>query len=135
MANYFEITPPEGLTAVKLDNSGRGKVQYTVKNVSGIKRDGRAVLVSLPDAPGQVEKNWIKIERPTDEPVEPGQSQTYVVNIAVPPKSPAVTYSFRLDTVLVAKTDEGDKASPMTFNVTAAPPPPPFKCWIPVVAG
>ena len=135
MANYFEITPPEGLSVVKLDNSGKGKVQYTVKNVSGIKRDGRAVLVSLPNAPGPVEKNWVKIEGPTDKAFESGQSQTYVVNIAVPPKSPAGNYSFRLDTVLVAKPDEGDKSSPMAFTV-AAPVPNGggFKWWIPVVA-
>ena len=133
MANYFEITPPEGLTVVKLDGSGRGKVQYTVKNVSGIKRDGRAVLVSMPSAPGAVEKNWVKIEPPTDKPFEAGQSQTFMVNIAVPPKSAAGSYQFRLDTVLVAKPDEGDQSSPLTFNVTAGPPRL-LSWWIPVVA-
>jgi len=134
MANYFEITPPEGLSEVKLDSSGRAKVQYTVKNVSGIKRDGRAVLVSVPSAPGAVEKNWVKIDGPTDKSFEAGQSQTFVVNIVVPQKSPAGSYKFRLDTVLVAKPDEGDQSSPLTFNVTEGAAPKPFKWWIPVAA-
>jgi beta-lactam-binding protein with PASTA domain len=134
MANYFEITPPEGLSVVKLDSSGRGKVQYTVKNVSPIKRDARALVVSMPSAPGAVEKGWVKVEPPTDKPIESGKSENYVVTIAVPPKSPPGSYSFRLETVLVSKTDEGDQSQPLTFNVAAAPPPPPFKWWIPVVA-
>jgi hypothetical protein len=132
MAKYFEITLPEGLSTVKLDSSGRAKVQYTVKNVSGIRRDGRAVLVSLPAGPGVVEKNWVKIEGPTDKPFDPGQSQTYIVNIAVPPKSPTGTYSFRLEAVLVAKTDEGDSSTPVTFHVAgaASPAAKPFPWWI-----
>ena len=132
MANYFEITLPEGLSVVKLDSSGRAKVQYTVKNVSGIRRDGRAVLLSLPSAPGVVEKNWVKVEGPTDKPFDPGQSQTYIVTIAVPPKSPPGSYSFRLQTVLVAKTDEGDSSTPLTFNVAGAgsPTAKPFPWWI-----
>jgi hypothetical protein len=135
MANYFEITPPEGLSVVKLDNSGRARVQYTVKNVSAIRRDGRAQLVSVPAAPGAVEKNWVKVEPPTDRSFDPGQSQNYAVTIAVPPKSPPGSYSFRLDTVLVARPDEGDSSSPLTFNVVSTvAPAKPFRWWIPVVA-
>ena len=135
MANYFEIMPPEGLSAIKLDNSGRAKVQYTVKNVSGIKRDGRAVLVSVPNAPGAVEKGWVKVEPPTDKSFEQGQSQTYVVTIAVPPNSPPGSYGFRLDTVLVSRPDEGDRSSAMTFSVdSSSPSKKPFPWWIAAVA-
>jgi len=135
VANYFEIMPPEGLSAIKLDNSGRAKVQYTVKNVSGIKRDGRAVLVSVPNAPGAVEKGWVKVEPPTDKSFEQGQSQTYVVTIAVPPNSPPGSYGFRLDTVLVSRPDEGDRSSAMTFSVdSSSPSKKPFPWWIAAVA-
>ena len=134
MANYFEITAPDGLSVVKLDSSGQAKVQYTVKNVSGIKRDGRAVLVSLPNTPGAVEKNWVKIEGPSDKAFNSGQSQTYVVTITVPRQSPPGTYGFRLDVVLVAKPDEGDQSSPLAFNVTTAAGGKSFPWWILVVA-
>jgi hypothetical protein len=93
------------------------------------------MLVSVPSAPGAVEKNWVKIDPPTDKPFDPGQSQTFVVNVAVPPKSQAGSYSFRLDTVLVAKPDEGDQSSPLTFSVAAvSPSTKPFPWWILVVA-
>jgi hypothetical protein len=49
MANYFEITPPEGLSVVKLDSAGRGKVQYTEKNVSGIRWTGPTFSFSCCD--------------------------------------------------------------------------------------
>jgi beta-lactam-binding protein with PASTA domain len=132
MANYFEITRPDGLGVAKLDSSGRAEVQYTVKNVSGIKRDGRAVLVSLPSAPGAAEKNWVKVDGATQRAFDPNQTQTFVVKIAVPPKSPEGSYAFRLDTVLVERPDEGDQGQPVAINIGPKPVPPKIKWWIPV---
>ncbi len=134
MANYFEIAPPEGLSVVKIDSSGRGQVQFTVKNVSAVKRDTRAMLVSMPSTPGAVEKNWVKIDGAAQKPIEPGKSETFLVKIAVPPKSPEGSYGFRLGAVLVERTDEGDYSQTLTFNIGPAPAAKPFKWWIPVAA-
>ena len=54
-------------------------------------------------------------------------SFTETVNVAVPPRSPAGTYSYRLDVVSVAKPDEGDSSQPTRFTVTETAPPP--KKW------
>lgn len=135
MANYFDITRPEGLNVVKLDSSGRAEVQYTVKNVSGIRREGRALLVSIPPSPGgPVEKNWVKPDPQPQRMFDPGQSLPFVVKIAVPPKSPEGTCKFRMDMVLVERTDEGDRGPEISFTIPKRETPPPFKWWIPVAA-
>lgn len=136
MANYFEITLPQGLVVAKLDGAGRAEAQYTVKNVSGVRREGRALLVSVPPSPGgPVEKGWVKPDPVPQRTFEPGQSQTFIVKIAVPPKSLEGSYSFRLDTSLVDRMDEGDSGPQLSFTI-AKPlaPPSSFKWWIPVVA-
>jgi hypothetical protein len=136
MANYFDITLPQGLGVAKLDGAGRAEVQYTVGNRSGIRREGRALLVSVPPGPaGPVEKGWVKPDPTPQRTFEPGQSQTFVIKIAVPPKSPEGSYTFRLDTSLVDRMDEGDTGPPVSFTVAKpAVPTSSFKWWIPVVA-
>src|ERR1039457_98613 len=108
MAKLFSVNLPDGMSTVKLDSHGRATMQYTVKNVSQRSLDGRAVLISLPQtrpASGVVEKGWVKVDGKTDRHFTANSDETFTVNIAVPPNSPAGTYTFRLDTVWVDQPD------------------------------
>ena len=139
MARLFQINLPDGLSNVKLDSQGRATVQYTVKNVSARSIDGRAVLISLPlvkPPRGAVEKGWIKIDGKTDRHFDVDKEETFTVKIAVPPKSPAGTYTFRLDTVWVDQPDQGDAGGAIAFTVAApVAKPTSFPLWlIPVIA-
>jgi len=125
MAKLFQITLPDGMSELKLDSQGRATVQYSVQNVSARPIDARAILVALPqsnppDSNHPVQKGWIKIVGSTDQKFDTGKGGTYTVNIAVPPRSPAGTYSYRLDVVSINKPDEGDVSAPLKFTV--APP-------------
>jgi hypothetical protein len=63
------------------------------------------------------------------------KEETFVVKIAVPPKSPPGDYTFRLDTVWVDQTDQGDAGGAVRFAVTkpTQPPPPRWLWLIPVI--
>ncbi len=138
MAKLFQITLPSGLSNVKLDSQGRATVQYTVKNVSARPIDGRAVLISLPQTKppsGCVEKGWVKVDGKTDRHFDPDKEETFTVKIAVPPKSPAGTCTFRLDAVWVQQPDQGDPGGAIAFTVPETPPDKPFpRGLIPVIA-
>jgi len=137
MPRLFQINLPQGLSSVKLDSQGRATVQYTVKNVSARALDGRAVLISLPQTKppgGPVEKGWVKIDGKPDRHFDVDKEETYTVKIAVPPKTPPGNYSFRMDTVWVDQTDQGDAGGAIAFAVTAPSPNGHFPLWIiPVV--
>ena len=125
MAKLFQITLPDGMSSVKLDSQGRANVQYTVKNMSQRPLDARAVLISLPPTKppsGIVEKGWVKIDGKPERHLDANKDETFTVRIAVPPKSAAGNYTFRLDTVWVDKPDEGDEGQTVAFAVTAPPP-------------
>src|SRR5216684_5446600 len=123
MAIFFNVDLPSGMSSVKLDSQGRATVQYTVKNVSQRSLDGRAVLVSLPETKppnGVVEKGWVKIDGKTDRHFDVDKEETFTVKILVPPKSAPGSYSFRLDTVWVEQTDQGDQGPTVSFAIAAA---------------
>jgi len=122
MANLFQINLPEGMSTVKLDSQGRATVQYTVKNVSQRPIDGRAVLVSLPQVTppsGVIEKGWVKIDGKTDRHFDVDKEETFSVRIVVPSSGAAGNYTFRLDTVWVDQTDQGDTGRAVAFTVAA----------------
>src|SRR5262249_50749674 len=132
------------MSTIKLDSKGNATCQITVKNVSRATIDGRAILVSLPitrPPAGVVEKNWIKIEGPSDRHFAVDQEEVFSIKIAVPQKkgepAPAGNYSFRLDVVNVARPDESsDQSQALGFTVAAAPAPKPSPWpWIALVAG
>ena len=137
MAKLFQITRPDGMSTVKLDSQGQATVQYTVKNVSARVIDGRAVLVSLSPRPpdGPVEKGWVKVDGRAEKRFDVNEEQIFTVKIAVPPNTPAGSYTFRQDVVWVDKPDEGDQGQTVGFTVTMTPSPPPIRWWIPVAAG
>jgi len=138
MANYFQITRPDGLGTLKLDSQGHGEVQYTVKNVGAVKIEGKAVLVSIPANAGPVEKGWVKIDGVSQRVFEVGATQTFAVKVSVPlkPAPAAGDYTFELDVVNMARPDEGDTGQRVSFTVQkdGKPAPKPFPWWIPVVA-
>jgi hypothetical protein len=129
MAKLFQITLPEGLSTLALDSQGHGTVHYSVKNVSARPIDGRAVLVCLPqgDSNNGIQKNWITLDGKAERHFAVNGEDTFTVNIAVPARSPAGTYGYRLDVVSLAKPDEGDSSQPTKFTVIPAAPPP--KKW------
>jgi hypothetical protein len=125
MARYFQVTTPQGLSAIRLDSQGRAAVQYTVKNVTGAAIDGRAVLVSVPGtnaADSVVQKGWVKIDGVAERHFNRDQEDVFLVKIAVPPNAPAGKYTFRLDVVTVARPDEGDGGPVQEFSVSKTPP-------------
>jgi beta-lactam-binding protein with PASTA domain len=135
----FQIDLPAGMSTIKLDSKGCATVQYTVKNVSGLVKDGRAVLLSIPQSnppKGAYENGWIKIDGATDRHFAADQEEVFNVKIAVPPKSAAGSYNFRLDVVDVARTDVGDSARPLQFQVveTAAKPMPKWPIFAALIA-
>jgi hypothetical protein len=140
MANYFQITRPDGLGTLKLDSQGRSQVQYTVKNVGAVRIEGRAVLVSSPPNAGPVEKGWVKIDGVAQRVFEVGDTQTFTVKIAVPltlkPPPAAGDYTFHLDVVNAAVPDAGDAGQEACFTVQQAAKPAgkSFPWWIAVVA-
>ncbi len=124
MARYFQVTTPQGLSAIRLDSQGRAAVQYTVKNVTGAAIDGRAVLVSVSAtsaADGVVRKGWVKIDGVAERHFNRDQEDVFLVKIAVPPNVPAGKYTFRLDVVTVARPDEGDSGPVQEFSVSTTP--------------
>ena len=122
MAKYFQVTGPQGMSAIRLDSQGRAAVQYTAKNVTGAAVDGRAVLVSVPAAnaaSGVVQKGWVKIDGLAERHFARDQEEVFLVKIAAPAGSPAGRYTFRLDVVSVAMPDEGDAGPVVEFSVIA----------------
>jgi cytolethal distending toxin subunit A len=135
MAKLFRLALPEGVSSVKLDSQGRATVQYTIKNVSQRPIDGRALLISLPQVQppsGPVEKGWVKIDGKIDRHFDVDREETFTVKILVPPKSAPGSYSFRLDTVWVEQTDQGDQGPTVSFAIAAAAAQSPssFPLWL-----
>jgi hypothetical protein len=126
MAKLFDVKLREGMSNVKLDSQGRATAQYTVKNVSQRPIDGRAVLISLPQASspaGAIEKGWVTIDGKADRHFDVDKEETFTVKINVALKSAAPgNYTFRLDSVWVDEPDQGDQGGAVAFTVAAHTP-------------
>jgi len=136
MAKYFTITIPDGASNLKLDNQGRGSVQYTVKNVSATPVDGKAVLVApgAPPANDPVQKKWVTLEGAGERHFDVGKEQVFTVKVMVPPKTQAGDYTFRMDVASAAVPDVGDQGPAIKFSITqTAKPPSKFPWWILIV--
>src|SRR6516162_5502122 len=84
---YFTVTVPQGLSTLKLDIKGNATCQITVKNVSSLAIDGRAILTSLPVSrppAGAVEKGWVRLEGAADRHFDVDQDMVFSIRIAVP---------------------------------------------------
>jgi beta-lactam-binding protein with PASTA domain len=128
MAKLFDISIPEGASTLKLDSKGRGSVHYTVKSLTRTPIDAKGVLLPVPATPGDpnhpVTKGWVKIDGKCDRHFDVNGEDAFTVTVAVPPKTPAGTYSYRLDVVSAARPDEGDSSPVVNFKVEAAAPKP-----------
>jgi beta-lactam-binding protein with PASTA domain len=122
----FQIDLPAGMTEVKLDSKGCAKVQYTVKNVSGGGKDGRAVLSALPgfsNPKDPVENNWITIDPPAEQHLDDQQDGVIKISIAMK-SAPPGEYGFRGGMVDRAKPDVGDWGTGIKVKVLQAAPTP-----------
>jgi cytolethal distending toxin subunit A len=130
MAHIFDITAPGD--AVSLGPSGTGEIPFTVTNVGASAVRGRAVLGPEKSAV----LSWLKLAGEQERLLQPKQTDTFLVKVAVPPGTNAGDYSFRLDIVSVARPDEDSTQGPaIKIPVILAPPPPkPFPWWILAVA-
>ena len=126
MPNPFSITA--ATETVRLDAQGRGSNTFTVSNISGRSRRGRARLI--PAEPGQA--SWLSLDGEAERDFTADGTHQYTVRIAVPPGTPAGRHTFGLDVVSVENPDEEWSQGPkVAFEVPAtAPPKKPFPWWI-----
>jgi hypothetical protein len=129
MPNPFSITA--ATDAIRLDSQGRGTTTFTVSNVSGRARRGRARLI--PTDPGQA--SWLSLDGEAERDFTADGTQQYTVRAAVPPGTPPGRHTFGLDVVSVENPDEEWSQGPkVAFEVPATPPPKkPFPWWILIV--
>jgi hypothetical protein len=133
----FDIPNPLSNTII-LDTTRKGRVQFTVNNVSG-RPLTRVVarLTALPD-PTDIHAKWLRLDPEGFREFKIADSLQYTVQITVPESGLAGNYAFRLDVWDDTNPDDTLVKGPsMTFTVPDAPPPPPkqpFPWWIPVVA-
>jgi hypothetical protein len=126
MPNPFSITA--ATDTVRLDAQGRGSTTFTVSNISGRARRGRARLI--PTDPGQA--SWLSLDGEAERDFTADGTQQYTVRAAVPPGTPPGRHTFGLDVVSVENPDEEWSQGPkVAFEVPATPPPKkPFPWWI-----
>jgi hypothetical protein len=126
MARVFVITA--ATTSAQLDASGRGEASFTVSNASGRPIRGRAFA----RAAGAAQAAWFRVSGDAERSFPVSGTHQLSVSIAVPPGSPAGTYSFRLDVVSAENPDEDFAEGPaVSFEVApSAPARTPFPWWI-----
>lgn len=126
MPNPFSITT--ATDTIRLDAQGRGSTTFTVSNISGRPRRGRARLV--PDRPEQA--SWLSIDGEAERNFTADGTHQYTVRVAVPPGAPPGRYTFGLDVVSVENPDEEWSQGPkVRFEVAASQPAgKPFPWWI-----
>jgi hypothetical protein len=130
MPNPFSITA--ATDTISLDAPGRGSVTYTVSNVSGQLRRGRA----RPVAASPAQASWLSVEGDAERNFPPNGTHQYTVRVAVPPATPPGRFTFGLDMVSVENPDEEWSQGPQVGFVVAAPSQQvkkPFPWWILVV--
>ncbi|HEY3290885.1 MAG TPA: hypothetical protein VGK87_12210 [Anaerolineae bacterium] len=134
--SLFDIPNPPSNTII-LDATRKGRVQFTVNNVSGrplVRVASR--VTALPDAAAAYAK-WLSVEPSGFREFKISDSLQYTVQINVPSDGAAGNYAFRLDIWDDANPDDTLMNGPsITFTVPAAPPKPApaFPWWIPAVA-
>jgi hypothetical protein len=126
MPNPFSITA--ATDTIPLDAQGRGSTTFTVSNISGQLRRGRARLV--PSDPGHA--SWLSVEGDAERNFAADGTHQYTVRVAAPPGTAAGSYTFGLDVVSVENPDEEWSQGPkVRFEVAPSQPPKkPFPWWI-----
>ncbi len=131
MPNYYEISATDDKVKLK---DGEGAAGFTVRYVGRRPVEARVRAVAVEGA----EDAWLEVEAPGTRNMEPNQTDTFTVNLKVPPGTPTGHYGLRLDAMSVDNTDEEyDQGPTVSFEVSQRPPPPPqsaFPWWIVIVA-
>lgn len=124
-------TPSNGL---RLDPARKAQVRFTVYNASGRAQRVRAMLATEPpDAHA-----WLTLQGEEYRTFPVAGTEAYAVDIGVPPEGAAGNYTLRLDVQGEDDPDRSHVQGPtVTFEVPAAPPPPPrrFPLWIAALVG
>jgi serine/threonine-protein kinase len=116
---------------VTLDDSGEAKASFTVTNTTSQALRGH--LVARPREPAKPE--WFSVAGESVRDFGPNGAERVVVQLKVPPRSPAGSYSFRLDAISEADPDEDFTEGPsVAFQVPEPPKKKPFPWWIVIVA-
>lgn len=130
MPREFAITTTSA--AVSLDAKGRGEVVFTVTNVTATHMRAKAT----PQLPPELQPEWVSLRGERSREMPPGSTETFILDIAVPPGTPPGTHTLRLVVADVALPDEHFAESPaVSVNVLApaAPAPKPFPWWLVVL--
>ena len=116
---------------VTLDDSGAARASFMVTNTSPQELRGR--LLTRPRDAAKPE--WFSVVGESVRDFAPSASEQVVVQLGVPPGSPAGSYSFRLDAVSEVDPDEDFTEGPsVAFQVPEPPKKKPFPWWIVIVA-
>jgi beta-lactam-binding protein with PASTA domain len=116
---------------VTLDDSGEAKASFTVTNTTP--QAVRGHLVARPREPAKPE--WLSVVGESVRDFGPNGAERVVVQLKVPTRSPAGSYSFRLDAISEADPDEDFTEGPsVAFQVPEPPKKKPFPWWIVIVA-
>jgi hypothetical protein len=111
----FSITT--ATTDLRLDDSRKGQVAYTVTNTSHQNLRARGIIV----VDGTTSKSWFSLAGGEgDLPVD--STQQFDVQVAVPPEVAEGNYRFRLDVADVGSPDEYSAEGPWTNVVVPARP-------------
>jgi beta-lactam-binding protein with PASTA domain len=116
---------------VTLDDSSEAKASFTVTNTTSQALRGH--LVARAREPAKPE--WLSVVGESVRDFGPNAAERVVVQLKVPPGSPAGSYSFRLDAISEADPDEDFTEGPsVAFQVPEPPKKTPFPWWIVIVA-
>lgn len=131
MPNYFEISPTHDVLALR---EGKGSASFAVRYVGDSPLEARALAVPMDG----VNEGWLSIEPPDQRKMEPGKTQTFNVNVTIPPGTTPGRYGFRLDVVSVRNPDEEyDRGPQVAFQVNPSAKPEPekgFPWWLVIAA-
>ena len=126
MPGPFDVTA--ATNTIRLNAQRRGEASFTVFNNSGRALRGRATVVAANPATAP----WLTLEGANERDFDVAATQQFTVHIVAPPDAAPGVYTFRLDALDVALTDEGLTTGPsVNFEVPPPPPPPPPKPKIP----
>ncbi len=127
MASLFAITTVTD--TIPLASNRQGQVAFTVSNTTDRSFRSHVRLWSQPIAANA----WVKLVGDAERDIAAGESQQYLVQIAVPADAAAGEYLLRLDMVDVSDPDESLSVGPTVKFTVPAPvvvKPKPFPWWI-----
>lgn len=119
MPSCYEISPANNTVALR---AGRGVATFGVRYVGNRRVEARAHAVPMEGA----ETVWLKVDPPNQRYMQPGQTQTFKVSVAIPPGAAPGRFGLRLDVLSVDNPDEEyDRGPLVTFQVESAEAPQP----------